>query len=205
MPTALPVRRRRPRPRRQPDRPAPPVGVGERLSLRVACRGRRAAPRGRAFDVRHARRASAASSCWEGGRDEPRARRRRQRRRAPRARGRPAAERRRPAPQWRLPGDLGRRYAAVSGDHNPIHLHALTAKPFGFPRAIAHGMWTKARCLAALERLPDAFTVDVTLPEADPAARARGVRGKRRPRARSASRCASPTGGDTHLEGTVTP
>ena len=33
---------------------------------------------------------------------------------------------------------------------------------FGFPSAIAHGMWTKARCLAALEpRLPDAFTVDV--------------------------------------------
>src|SRR4051794_12390634 len=26
---------------------------------------------------------------------------------------------------WRLPEDLGRRYAAVSGDHNPIHLHAL--------------------------------------------------------------------------------
>ena len=33
---------------------------------------------------------------------------------------------------------------------------------FGFPRAIAHGMWTKARCLAAFEgRLPDAYTVDV--------------------------------------------
>jgi acyl dehydratase len=62
--------------------------------------------------------------------------------------------------QWRLPDDLGRRYAAVSGDHNPIHLHAWSAKPFGFPRAIAHGMWTKARCLAAL-RLPDAFTAEV--------------------------------------------
>ena len=67
-----------------------------------------------------------------------------------------------PSAEWRLGGDLGRRYAAVSGDRNPIHLHALTAKPFGFPRAIAHGMWTKARCLAALEgRLPDAFSVDV--------------------------------------------
>jgi MaoC dehydratase-like protein len=61
---------------------------------------------------------------------------------------------------WRVPGDLGRRYAAVSGDRNPIHLHALSAKAFGFPRAIAHGMWTKARCLAAL-RLPDALTTDV--------------------------------------------
>ncbi|WP_405501820.1 MaoC family dehydratase [Streptomyces anulatus] len=50
--------------------------------------------------------------------------------------------------EWRLPGDLGRRYGAVSGDRNPIHLHPLTARPFGFPRAIAHGMWTVARCLA---------------------------------------------------------
>jgi len=62
--------------------------------------------------------------------------------------------------EWRLRDDLGRRYAAVSGDHNPIHLHAWAAKPFGFERAIAHGMWTKARCLAAL-RLPDAFTAEV--------------------------------------------
>jgi hypothetical protein len=64
--------------------------------------------------------------------------------------------------EWRLPGDLGRRYAAVSGDRNPIHMHPLTAKPFGFPRAIAHGMWTKARCLAALEpSLPDSYEVTV--------------------------------------------
>jgi hypothetical protein len=64
--------------------------------------------------------------------------------------------------EWKLGGDLGRRYAAVSGDRNPIHMHAWTAKPLGFPRAIAHGMWTKARCLAALEsRLPDAFEVGV--------------------------------------------
>jgi acyl dehydratase len=63
---------------------------------------------------------------------------------------------------WNLPGDLGRRFAGVSGDRNPIHMHALSAKLFGFPRAIAHGMWTKARCLAALEReLPDAFAVAV--------------------------------------------
>jgi hypothetical protein len=64
--------------------------------------------------------------------------------------------------EWRLGGDLGRRYAAVSGDRNPIHMHALSAKPLGFPSAIAHGMWTKARCLAALEsRLPNAFATEV--------------------------------------------
>jgi acyl dehydratase len=63
---------------------------------------------------------------------------------------------------WRLPGDIGRRYAAVSGDRNPIHLYALTARAFGFKRQIAHGMWSAARCVAALEnRLPDAVTVEV--------------------------------------------
>ncbi|KUN08745.1 dehydratase [Streptomyces yokosukanensis] len=51
--------------------------------------------------------------------------------------------------EWRLAGDVGRRYGAASGDRNPIHLHPLTARLFGFPRAIAHGMWTVARCLAA--------------------------------------------------------
>ncbi|OUC98614.1 MaoC family dehydratase [Streptomyces swartbergensis] len=51
--------------------------------------------------------------------------------------------------EWRLAEDVGRRYAAASGDRNPIHLHPLTARLFGFPRAIAHGMWTVARCLAA--------------------------------------------------------
>ncbi|MEV6524735.1 MaoC/PaaZ C-terminal domain-containing protein [Longispora sp. NPDC051575] len=68
----------------------------------------------------------------------------------------------RPGAVWQVPGDIGRRYAAVSGDANPIHLYALTARVFGFRKAIAHGMWTKARCLAALEgRLPEAYTVDV--------------------------------------------
>jgi acyl dehydratase len=54
--------------------------------------------------------------------------------------------------RWRLPDDLGRSYAAVSGDVNPIHLYAITAKGMGFPRQIAHGMWTYARTLATLGR-----------------------------------------------------
>lgn len=64
---------------------------------------------------------------------------------------------------WRAPADIGRRYAKVAGDYNPIHLSAPTAKLFGFPRAIAHGLWNKARTLAALaSRLPDAgYEVEV--------------------------------------------
>ncbi|MFE0922471.1 MaoC family dehydratase [Streptomyces nigra] len=60
--------------------------------------------------------------------------------------------------EWEVPADVGRRYGAASGDRNPIHLHPLTARLFGFPRAIAHGMWTVARCLAA-HGTPDAVRV----------------------------------------------
>lgn len=53
------------------------------------------------------------------------------------------------------PADVGRRYARVSGDYNPIHLSTVSARLFGFPRAIAHGMWSLARCLALLQELRD--------------------------------------------------
>ncbi len=63
---------------------------------------------------------------------------------------------------WRLPADLGRQYAKVSGDWNPIHLHPLTARIFGFPRPIIHGMWTHARSLAAFGgSLPERYRVQV--------------------------------------------
>lgn len=63
---------------------------------------------------------------------------------------------------WKLRGDLGRRYGAISGDRNPIHLHPLTAKAFGFRSNIAHGMWTLARSLAAVQnKLPESFTNDI--------------------------------------------
>lgn len=67
-----------------------------------------------------------------------------------------------PTQVWRLPADLGRRYAAASGDVNPIHLYPLTARLFGFPRPLAHGMWTHARALAALGgHLPATYGVGV--------------------------------------------
>lgn len=64
--------------------------------------------------------------------------------------------------RWPAAADIGRRYASVSGDRNPIHLSALTARPFGFRRAIAHGMWTTARALSSLQpEQPSATTVAV--------------------------------------------
>lgn len=58
---------------------------------------------------------------------------------------------------WKLPASLGREYGAISGDRNPIHLSALSAKALGFPRAIAHGMYTAARALATVQP-PESFT-----------------------------------------------
>jgi hypothetical protein len=55
------------------------------------------------------------------------------------------------AARWEAGADIGRRYARVSGDYNPIHLWPWSARLFGFPGAIAHGMWSLARCAAALE------------------------------------------------------
>lgn len=64
---------------------------------------------------------------------------------------------------WELPSDLGRRYAKASGDYNPIHLWPLSAKTMGFKRHIIHGMWTKNRCLAALQpaQMPAFIEIDV--------------------------------------------
>ncbi len=53
--------------------------------------------------------------------------------------------------RWSAPANIGRRYGWMAGDINPIHLSGLTAKLFGFPQAIAHGMWSLASCAARLQ------------------------------------------------------
>ncbi|QIR16262.1 MaoC family dehydratase [Shewanella aestuarii] len=65
--------------------------------------------------------------------------------------------------QWRLTEDLGRNYAKASGDYNLIHLHPLLSKRFGFERVLAHGMWSKARCMAHLMQFVGdrPFNIDV--------------------------------------------
>ena len=67
-----------------------------------------------------------------------------------------------------------RRYGFVSGDLNPIHLADFSARWYGFDRAVAHGMWSMARSLAALgpaltER-PCTIPVEFKLPLFLPAA-----------------------------------
>jgi hypothetical protein len=106
-----------------------------------------------------------------------------------------------PSAVIRVDRRVGPDYAAASGDRNPIHTSRLLARAFGFPRTVAHGMWTKARCLAALEgRLPDAYAVDVAfkLPILLPATIALRTSGQRHFSLHDAN-SARP-----HLTGTVT-
>lgn len=53
---------------------------------------------------------------------------------------------------WQLGSGMGRRYARVSGDFNPIHLHSLTSRWFGFKKPIIHGMYMMARAQADIEK-----------------------------------------------------
>ena len=177
-----------------------PIGLDEQLQVTVSPANLRPHAKGRVFDMLtkvHAR----GELVWEetstylrrgSGDDE-----------APPGAAFPDAP-----PQgitWRLPGDLGRRYAGVSGDRNPIHLYPVTAKAFGFPRQIAHGMWSMACCVAALEnRLPDAVTVAVAFkrPILLPGTVAFGARPTDDGWAFSLS---SPKSGAPHLAGATSP
>jgi hypothetical protein len=58
-------------------------------------------------------------------------------------------------------GGIGRAYGLASGDVNPIHMFALTAKFLGFKKAIAHGMWTKAKALSLLMPREDVDKAEV--------------------------------------------
>jgi acyl dehydratase len=132
-----------------------PVTVDERPTLRVHAADLRDHERGRQFDI-VAEATVDGEVVWAG--------RSTYLRRG--GGGGDKARTERPAPPepsaiWEVAGDIGRRYGAVSGDRNPIHLHPLSARLFGQPAAIAHGMWLEARCLAALDPLPGAHTAEV--------------------------------------------
>lgn len=134
-----------------------PVSVTEKLSIKLSATKLRPHAKGRQFDM-VAQAKAGRTIVWEGvstylrlGKGDPSAKTAHEQLEDPAV-----------SATWKLPGGLGRKYAAASGDRNPIHLYDLTAKPLGFNKAIIHGMWTKARCLAALEALlPDAYKVDV--------------------------------------------
>lgn len=130
-----------------------PIGAGENLDLYVSLGETIKGARGVEFDL--------ITEAWSAGKrvwEEASTTLFRQSNPEEQSGGRkqaPELERYPDSLNFRAPEATGRRYARVSGDSNPIHMHALSAKAFGFPRAIAHGMWTKARALALLEQQED--------------------------------------------------
>ena len=132
-----------------------PIGADTLLDLSVHAADLRPHRRGRQFDIVATAHVEGAE-VWRGVSTYLR-------KEQPATTGDRTAEPSVTGSRWRIPADIGREYAAVSGDRNPIHTSRLGARLFGFPGPIAHGMWSKARCLAALEgRLPDEYTVDVS-------------------------------------------
>lgn len=107
--------------------------------------------------------------------------------------------------RWKVAGDTGRRYAAVSGDRNPIHLSPLTSRLFGFAKPIAHGMWTAARALAAIEdRVPVTGVQTLRFGKPLPMPRTVAFAAAERPGG-WAFAVRDPRSGAPHLTGTVTP
>ncbi len=134
-----------------------PIATGEMLALRVVLEGHREAERGQEFDLETEVRVGGelvwTETCTFLAR-----------RRARGAPGTRRAESTRQSPEDRAgvitssfaaPSSIGRSYGLVSGDVNPIHLTDLSAKAFGFPGAIAHGMWTMARVCSELGAMPE--------------------------------------------------
>ena len=150
---------------------ARPFQIGERLDFAVSTEALRPHDRGRQFDMVVTATVDGAE-VWHGvstylRRDTPTAAGPRNDAGRPRNvaaaddAARPIADAS-PTALWRVGADTGRAYAAVSGDRNPIHLSRIGARAFGFGRPIAHGMWTMAHAVAALEgKLGETYTVDV--------------------------------------------
>jgi hypothetical protein len=66
-----------------------------------------------------------------------------------------------PITGFEIPSDIGRRYARLCGDYNPIHVSSVLAKLFGLKRNIAHGMWVSARLLSAMGPLKPDVAIDL--------------------------------------------
>jgi len=139
-----------------------PIRVGEAFSLRSSLSAPRQAKRGREFDLT-TEALVAGVVVWRGvttilapERQAASEQSAVKKERAEEAPMRIPGDRLLQSSSWSLSESLGRDYTRVAGDFNPIHLHAWAARPFGFKKAIIHGMWLLGRTLADLQgSLPD--------------------------------------------------
>jgi acyl dehydratase len=129
-----------------------PLSADEPAEIRAWIEGHRDTERGQEFDL-HTEYVVAGQPCWDETCTFL------ARKRAPAGGAKTTQSKAAEAPDavaiksssFRAPAGLGRRYGIISGDVNPIHMSDLTAKAFGFPRAIAHGMWSLARLASDFE------------------------------------------------------
>ncbi len=126
-----------------------PLRADEPLGMECSIEGHRDVDAGAEFCLRTAVVADG-SLVWEEDTGFISRSARRSPKGAPRS-AEPPAEVSRTIADWQADTGVGRRYARASGDYNPIHLFDGAARRFGFPAAIAHGMWTLARAVAELE------------------------------------------------------
>jgi hypothetical protein len=131
-----------------------PLSADEPAEIRCWLEGHRDSERGQEFDL-HTEYVVAGESLWDEtctflARRKPPAGAAKAPSTPRGAEGAPDAAAVRSS-SFRAPAGLGRRYGFISGDVNPIHMSDLTARAFGFPRAIAHGMWSLARLAADFE------------------------------------------------------
>ena len=129
-----------------------PLSAEEPAEIRAWIEGHRETDRGQEFDL-HTEYVVAGEALWDETCTFL------ARKRPPPGTSRPVPRNTEGAPDavpiksssFRAPAGLGRRYGFISGDVNPIHMSDLTARAFGFPRAIAHGMWSLARTASDFE------------------------------------------------------
>jgi hypothetical protein len=131
-----------------------PLSADEAAEIRCWIEGHRDTERGQEFDL-HTEYVVGGQPRWDETCTFL------ARRRAPAGTAKPATTSRAPesspdgvaikSSSFRAPAGLGRRYGFISGDVNPIHMSDLTARAFGFPKAIAHGMWSLGRLISDFE------------------------------------------------------
>ena len=129
-----------------------PLSAEEPAEIRAWIEGHRETDRGQEFDL-HTEYVVSGEPLWDETCTFL------ARRKAPPGAAKPASRTVEGAPDavpiksssFRAPAGLGRRYGFISGDVNPIHMSDLSARAFGFPRAIAHGMWSLGRAASDFE------------------------------------------------------
>ncbi|MFH0976806.1 MAG: MaoC/PaaZ C-terminal domain-containing protein [Spirochaetota bacterium] len=62
-----------------------------------------------------------------------------------------------------VPKNMGKKFARITSDYNPIHLSRIAALVFGFKRDIIHAMWASAQAIGVLPKISEKLPLRVDL------------------------------------------